>query len=303
MGTFNPSVLEVLLPSCCVATCQSCPSPSDVQQYKVLFSPSPTHCNWSSSSIDCLKAVWHSKKLRSYPLASAKLINIILGKLSTQLPLVSVLPQDWHTSLHLHRQLTAMKIWHNIILLSQVLLNYTTSIYLIPFVVTQMATFWNSSCSMTPSSHRFSQDKKSKNSKSSAAFAQGFALAQCFLPQSLPNVRMFGERTFHSLPQTKQHRNKWAVKGERLQSSHLEHTVMRGSWLQYRLPTVGQLSQPKYVSLEPDKGGNTMGVLLLFIFYFTKILWYFEFGWQHLEKKYSKQSPGLYFPFFSKKLM
>lgn len=67
------------------------------------FSPSPTHCNWSSSSIDCLKAVWHSIKLQSYPLASAKLINIILGKLSTQLPLVSVLPQDWHTSLHLHQ--------------------------------------------------------------------------------------------------------------------------------------------------------------------------------------------------------
>lgn len=193
-----------------------------------------------------------------------------------------------------------MKIWHNTILLSQVLLNYTTLIYLIPFVVTQMATFWNSSCSMTPSSHRFSQDKKSKNSKSSAAFAQGFALARRFLPQSLPNVRMFGERTFHSLPQTKQHRNKWAVKGERLQSSHLEHTVMRGSWLQYRLPTVGQLSQPKYVSLEPAKGGNTMGVLLLFIFYFTKILWYFEFGWQHLEKKIFETITRFIFPLLFK---
>lgn len=64
----------------------------NIQHYKMPFSPSPTAFNWLISTIDGLKEVWHSNKLQSNPLGSAKLINIILGKVFTKLSLVSVLP-------------------------------------------------------------------------------------------------------------------------------------------------------------------------------------------------------------------
>lgn len=112
-----------------------------------------------------------------------------------------------------------------------------------------MATFWNCSCSTTPSSHRFSQDRKVKIVSPllllhrdllwhSASFLNPCQMSECL------------EREHFILCHKQNNTEINEQLRESLQSSHLENIVMRSSKLQYQLPNVGQLSQHIYVSLK-----------------------------------------------------
>lgn len=190
-----------------------------------------------------------------------------------------------------------MEAWQNTVQLSQGLLNYTRLIYLIPFVITQMATFWNCSCSMTPSSHRFSQDRKVKIVSPllllhrdllwhSASFLNPCQMSECL------------EREHFILCHKQNNTEINEQLRESLQSSHLENIVMRSSKLQYQLPNVGQLSQHIYVSLKWLPKEEIMGVLLLFSI-LLRCFGLFEFTWQHPGKKNLRDNQQVYisFPF------
>lgn len=160
-----------------------------------------------------------------------------------------------------------------------------------------MATFWNCSCSTTPSSHRFSQDRKVKIVSPllllhrdllwhSASFLNPCQMSECL------------EREHFILCHKQNNTEINEQLRESLQSSHLENIVMRSSKLQYQLPNVGQLSQHIYVSLKWLPKEETMGVLLLFSI-LLRCFGLFEFTWQHPGKKNLRDNQQVYisFPF------
>lgn len=135
-----------------------------------------------------------------------------------------------------------------------------------------MATFWNCSCSMIPSSHRFSQDREVKIVIlllllqrdllwHSTSFLDPCQMSECL------------EREHFILCHKQNNTGINEQLRESLQSSHLENIVMRSSKLQYQLPKVGQFSQHVYVSLKWLPKEETMGFCYYLLF--TKVLWSF----------------------------
>lgn len=161
-----------------------------------------------------------------------------------------------------------------------------------------MATFWNCSCSMIPSSHRFSQDREVKIVIlllllqrdllwHSTSFLDPCQMSECL------------EREHFILCHKQNNTGINEQLRESLQSSHLENIVMRSSKLQYQLPKVGQFSQHVYVSLKWLPKEETMGFCYYLLF--TKVLWSFTIHMTtHRKKKILETISRFLFPLLFK---